>query len=1005
MKINVLSLVILMLINILSFGQDNIQIPTDPLLGDLTNISNGTLKVKIPLYTIKEDELNIPIYLSYDGSGVKLNDRSSCVGLKWTLNTGAYITRAVTGIPDENSFEQNGIGYPRHIDGNFTGIFEDVGPDLFTYSINGKTGSFYLQPDKKSIISASKSDYLILRNNNNKLGNISPFQAITTEGVVYDFLQGEIVNLPELAYSQLYRPYTNIFPVKYIYLKNNATIEYKYSNYLAHSFNAVTKHIINTSSIRGTYSERTNDIYDSQYQVYNCTEIVTPNIKVEFIYKSNERKAAGEHLKYIKVYNLNSGKLIKHYAFYYTFKEYERYYLTSIDELGTNGTLKELYVFNYNLKPLPQIYTSNYTYYNKENFSKQDFFGYYNSNTENHLFPFNLDNTYTKANRFFDEAKLQIGLLKSIVTPESAVVEYKYIPNYDSTNDRYGGGVLLKEIKQYSGQKLLRHQIFDYKYFQGHYMPNTISKLDKLKHLFHEYNFLDSYYDNLYISNPRRYLRKSISLNPDESNRIQDSYCYESQHGSFYRLIISKDNISSNTGRKETHYTEHRIGKKTIGIPEITKYFTHDNTLKKLEQNYYKWYNKNSIYYYKRKFSKRRPGDPYSYTIQDYCNRNLNEWRNENPNDYRKEEYICGKLELTKKVSTNYENSKSFSTSKEMLYTSHDQIRSIETKSEEETIGYKYYKYCYDYSTSNGTWLQNLKDNHIYQPIIIAQGPRENAYHTIIQNRYNNNGLIARTLKKESYNSTCTLPGTQNSDIVTNGFKNIATYSYNSDNRINQNLENVDQVSSIIWNGNEIIARVNNAHRNNIAYNSFESNTLESWSNYSMHSDDSYTGNNCVILESNPITYSSKQFITGPKKLKINYWTKRTSNYTDGTINVKILLKDGTSKSFNRKIVAGNDWTNHEETINISSFYNKINEISYSFSGSTLLIDEIRIFPSESVMTTYGYNSKGFLMYECNAISNTIKYEYDGFGRISTIRDNRDNILEQRKYDNLGLSY
>jgi len=58
--------------------------------GDVqANIFNGIPGIKIPIYEIKLDDFVLPISLSYDASGNKVDEVSSVVGLGWSLNSFA----------------------------------------------------------------------------------------------------------------------------------------------------------------------------------------------------------------------------------------------------------------------------------------------------------------------------------------------------------------------------------------------------------------------------------------------------------------------------------------------------------------------------------------------------------------------------------------------------------------------------------------------------------------------------------------------------------------------------------------------------------------------------------------------------------------------------------------------------------------------------------------------------------------------------------------------------
>ena len=61
----------------------------------------GLAQVSIPLYEVKSRSLTLPVSLSYDSSGVRVDAVSGPVGLNWALVSGGAITRTVIGYPDE----------------------------------------------------------------------------------------------------------------------------------------------------------------------------------------------------------------------------------------------------------------------------------------------------------------------------------------------------------------------------------------------------------------------------------------------------------------------------------------------------------------------------------------------------------------------------------------------------------------------------------------------------------------------------------------------------------------------------------------------------------------------------------------------------------------------------------------------------------------------------------------------------------------------------------------
>ena len=63
----------------------------------------GTPSYDMPLYTFKTKNLSVPISVSYNSNGIKVDQVETNVGLGWSLNCGGVITRIVRGLPDEKS--------------------------------------------------------------------------------------------------------------------------------------------------------------------------------------------------------------------------------------------------------------------------------------------------------------------------------------------------------------------------------------------------------------------------------------------------------------------------------------------------------------------------------------------------------------------------------------------------------------------------------------------------------------------------------------------------------------------------------------------------------------------------------------------------------------------------------------------------------------------------------------------------------------------------------------
>ncbi len=142
----------------------------------------GRAQINIPLYNISSKGMNMPISLSYNSGGVRVNDPNGWVGQNWNLNVGGVITREVKGSPDDHAplIPDAGISIPGvysyfnlvtgiGIDANspefieenvntfdklsefiypktITGQFETE-PDIFSFNFMGYSGKFFMGID------------------------------------------------------------------------------------------------------------------------------------------------------------------------------------------------------------------------------------------------------------------------------------------------------------------------------------------------------------------------------------------------------------------------------------------------------------------------------------------------------------------------------------------------------------------------------------------------------------------------------------------------------------------------------------------------------------------------------------------------------------------------------------------------------------------------------------------------------------------------------------------
>jgi YD repeat-containing protein len=162
--------------------------------GDIpVSYHTGVPNISIPIYTVEEGDLSLPISISYHSSGVKVEEVASWVGLGWSLNAGGVISRTIMGgrdeglttvvndysskagwgwfknygAPDEitnpyigdptygspNQTMRSGYSDPAYVNRSYfldaaNGLL-DAEPDLFTFNFQGYSGKFFFDDTRK----------------------------------------------------------------------------------------------------------------------------------------------------------------------------------------------------------------------------------------------------------------------------------------------------------------------------------------------------------------------------------------------------------------------------------------------------------------------------------------------------------------------------------------------------------------------------------------------------------------------------------------------------------------------------------------------------------------------------------------------------------------------------------------------------------------------------------------------------------------------------------------
>lgn len=182
----------------------------------------GVPNISVPLYTIQEGSLSLPISLSYHASGIRVAEEASRVGLGWVLNSGGLISRTVIGEDDfeypryfnsssvtpqgpqfrPNALIQSGSVAFRNTQNNgalqtFNPIIDDGNsneyePDQYSFNFGGYSGKFVVTRDKQIILQKhEKLQVRMIEGGSGSNGQNITWEIKTPDGTAYLFSELE----------------------------------------------------------------------------------------------------------------------------------------------------------------------------------------------------------------------------------------------------------------------------------------------------------------------------------------------------------------------------------------------------------------------------------------------------------------------------------------------------------------------------------------------------------------------------------------------------------------------------------------------------------------------------------------------------------------------------------------------------------------------------------------------------------------------------------------------
>lgn len=206
----------------------------------------GTVNVEIPICTIELKDISIPVSLTYNTSGIKVEQEASTVGLGWSLNVGGAITKTILGENDlyethtyfntetcsgsphtscnsisditnlygpiEQDFTLsdylepsptwnyfvNGCSFEEGFNGLINSIYltsvggKEFAPDVFNYSFGAYSGTFIFDR-KRNIVKEKEDNVILIPSFNSAKTDILQWDVTAPDGTKYTFAKVEKV--------------------------------------------------------------------------------------------------------------------------------------------------------------------------------------------------------------------------------------------------------------------------------------------------------------------------------------------------------------------------------------------------------------------------------------------------------------------------------------------------------------------------------------------------------------------------------------------------------------------------------------------------------------------------------------------------------------------------------------------------------------------------------------------------------------------------------------------
>lgn len=555
------------------------------------NEATGSPVISIPIYTLETDQVSVPINISYNATGIKPEEISTEVGLKWSLQAGGSISRVIKGLPDDDnngwlycsgdlfpdlSWNQDFACYQDQFK-NIANNYVDITPDEFSYDFPGHNGTFIFDRDKN--IHKKIDDKIKISPIWDQYNILIGFKVIDESGNKYKFGGDNYISTTEVVNFPIGGNYVknearsgkgiNEWKLDSIITRNGKNIVFNYEVYSL-NYNLVNSEVVYIDLINTTHRTIQPIRYNNSYIMDSLLipkSIESENTLITFNYEDfSGANIWNKSLSGIVIKN-KVPETVKQFSLDFDlYSGNNMLRLRKINEVSTNSgePQTKTWGFNYKDDVIPPMSTYDV-----------DFFGYYNAagnssfveiersiDGEYYIIPKSKNiNTKTVAN----------GILNEVIYPTGGKTKYYYEANFDIISgvdsifapgvrvsktedfDSQNSSPIVKEYK-YSGLSGNIHLKNNYTFYQKNYTIATIHKeiifySNERENLFPKSGYCYSKIETHFLKDNNVYSKQIDTYSPNEKNNKLYPQMIES---------ISFDNYGSRKQRIKKDYYPQR---------------------------------------------------------------------------------------------------------------------------------------------------------------------------------------------------------------------------------------------------------------------------------------------------------------------------------------------------------------------------------------------------------------------------------------------------------------